>query len=45
MSSHNQFFAYRDGQLFVLIASSAGFKWTDIESFGSKPERKLRPVQ
>ena len=38
-------YQHRDGQLFVLIASQAGFKWTDIESFGSKPERKLRPVQ
>lgn len=34
-------YQHRDGQL----SSQAGFKWTDIESFGSKPERKLRPVQ
>jgi hypothetical protein len=38
-------YQHRDGQLFVLIASQAGFKWTDIESFGMKPERRLRPVQ
>lgn len=35
----------RDGQVFVLMASSAGFKWTDIESIGKTGERKLRPVQ
>lgn len=38
-------YMHREGQMYVLIASQAGFKWADIESFGSKPERRLRPVQ
>lgn len=35
----------RDGQIYVLIACSAGFKWADIESIGKSERPKLRPVQ
>lgn len=36
----------RDGQLYVLMACAAGFKWTSIESIGpEKSKPSLKSVQ